>query len=83
MINKIIKMYEEMTDNILKIFGLNLKLERVRLGLTQEQVAEKLDFSSVYISNVESGKHNQVSLINAYNRQSQNDCGQIYPTSTL
>ncbi len=44
-------------DNILKIFGLNLKLERVRLGLTQEQVAEKLDFSSVYISNVESGKH--------------------------
>ena len=53
-------------DNILKIFGLNLKLERVRLGLTQEQVAEKLDFSSVYISNVESGKHNQVSLINAY-----------------
>ena len=53
-------------DNILKIFGLNLKLERVRLGLTQEQVAEKPDFSSVYISNVESGKHNQVSLINAY-----------------
>ena len=53
-------------DTILKIFGLNLKVERVRLGLTQEQVAEKLDFSSVYISNVESGKHNQVSLINAY-----------------
>ena len=51
---------------LLKIFGLNLKLERIKLGLTQEQVAENLDFSSVYVSNVESGKHNQVSLINAY-----------------
>ncbi|MCM1338175.1 MAG: helix-turn-helix domain-containing protein [Muribaculaceae bacterium] len=51
---------------LLKIFGLNLKLERIRAGLTQEKVAEDLDFSSVYVSNVESGKHNQVSLINAY-----------------
>lgn len=51
--------------NQLKIFGLNLKLERIRLGLTQEQVAEKLDFSTVYISNVESGKCD-LSLLNAY-----------------
>lgn len=50
---------------LLKIFGLNLKLERIKLGLTQEQVAEKLDFSSVYVSNVEGGKH-KISLINAY-----------------
>lgn len=50
---------------LLKTFGLNIKLERIRLGLTQEEVAEKLDFSSVYISNVESGKH-KISLINAY-----------------
>lgn len=52
-------------DKLLKIFGLNIKLERIRLGLTQEEVAEKLDFSSVYVSNVESGKH-KISLINAY-----------------
>ena len=50
---------------LLKIFGLNIKLERIKLGLTQEEVAENLDFSSVYISNVESGKH-KISLINAY-----------------
>lgn len=49
----------------LKIFGLNLKLERIRLGLTQEQVAEKLDFSTVYISNIESGKCD-LSLMNGY-----------------
>lgn len=52
-------------DKLLKTFGLNIKLERIRLGLTQENVAEKLDFSSVYVSNVESGKH-KISLINAY-----------------
>ena len=50
---------------LLKIFGLNIKLERIKSGLTQESVAEILDFSSVYISNVESGKHN-ISLSNAY-----------------
>lgn len=50
---------------LLKIFGLNTKLERIKRGLTQESVAEILDFSSVYISNVESGKHN-ISLSNAY-----------------
>lgn len=50
---------------LLKVFGLNIKLERIKLGLTQEEVAENLDFSSVYISNVESGKH-KISLINAY-----------------
>ncbi len=55
-----------MDDEILlKIFGLNIKLERIKLGLTQEEVAENLDFSSVYISNVESGKH-KISLTNAY-----------------
>ena len=52
-------------DKLLKTFGLNIKLERIRLGLTQEEVAEKLDFSSVYISNVESGKH-KISLTNEY-----------------
>lgn len=48
----------------LKNFGLNLKIERLKLGLSQEVVAEKLNFSSVYISNVESGKCD-LSLSNA------------------
>ena len=51
--------------NLLKTFGLNVKIERLRLGYSQEQVAEALDFSAVYISNVESGKH-RISLINAF-----------------
>jgi len=52
-------------ENFLKIFGLNVKIERLKLGLSQEKVAESLDFSSVYVSNVESGKH-KISLTNAY-----------------
>lgn len=51
--------------NLLKTFGLNVKIERLKLGYSQEQVAEALDFSAVYISNVESGKH-RISLINAF-----------------
>ena len=49
---------------LLKKFGFNLKIERLRQKISQEQLAEKLNVSSVYISNVESGKHN-ISLINA------------------
>ncbi len=52
--------------DLLKIFGLNIKLERLKKGLTQEHVAECLDLSSVYVSNVESGKHKQISLLNAH-----------------
>ena len=52
-------------EDLLITFGLNIKLERIKLGLTQETVAEKLDLSSVYVSNVESGKH-KISLSNAY-----------------
>lgn len=55
-----------MDDKILlKTFGLNLKFERLKKGLSQEMVAEAMDMSSVYISNVESGKH-KLSLVNAY-----------------
>ncbi len=32
--------------------------------MSQENVAEALNFSTVYVSNVESGKHN-ISLVNA------------------
>ena len=50
--------------SLLKTFGFNLKIERMKRKLSQETVAEALDFSTVYVSNVESGKHN-ISLVNA------------------
>ena len=49
---------------LLQTFGLNLKIERIKRKISQEQLAEALNFSSVYISNIESGKHN-ISLVNA------------------
>ncbi len=52
-------------DFSLKTFGLNLKLERIKKGLSQEKVAEKLNLSTVYISNIENGKQN-ISLKNAF-----------------
>ena len=54
-----------MDKEILKTFGLNVKIERIKRGLSQEEAAEKLGFSSVYISNIELGKHN-LSLTNAH-----------------
>ena len=51
-------------ESLLKLFGFNLKIERLKRKISQEKVAEALDFSSVYVSNVESGKHN-ISLVNA------------------
>lgn len=49
---------------ILKNFGFNFKMARMKLKMTQDDVVEKTGFSKSYISNVESGKHN-ISLINA------------------
>lgn len=49
---------------LLQTFGLNLKFERIKRKISQEQLAEALNFSAVYVSNIESGKHN-ISLINA------------------
>lgn len=49
---------------LLKTFGFNLKIERLKRKISQENLAEALNVSSVYVSNVESGKHN-LSLINA------------------
>ncbi len=50
--------------SLLKTFGFNLKIERMKRKMSQENVAEALNFSTVYVSNVESGKHN-ISLVNA------------------
>ena len=51
-------------QEILKRFGFNFKIERMRLKLTQDEVVDKTGFSKSYISNVENGKHS-VSLVNA------------------
>ncbi len=51
-------------QKLLKNFGFNFKIERMKLKLTQDNIAEITNFSKPYISNVESGKHN-LSLVNA------------------
>ena len=43
---------------LLKIFGKNVKIERIKKALTQEQLAEKMDVSQNYIACVETGKQN-------------------------
>ena len=48
----------------LKILKKKKKIVRLRQKISQEKLAEALNVSSVYISNVESGKHN-ISLVNA------------------
>lgn len=49
---------------ILKNFGFNLKMARMKLKMTQDDIVEHTGFSKSYVSNVEGGKHN-ISLINA------------------
>ena len=51
-------------QNILAKFGFNFKVERMRLKLSQDKIADSTGFSKTYISNVEQGKHN-ISLVNA------------------
>ncbi len=45
-------------QELLKKFGLNVKFARMRKGLTQEQLAEKMDISWTYIAKIETGKIN-------------------------
>ena len=45
-------------QELLKKFGLNVKFARMRQGLTQEQLAEKMDISWTYIAKIETGKIN-------------------------
>ncbi len=52
-------------QKLLEIFGLNLKFARLKLKMSQEELAEKVDCTKSYISNVENAKHN-LSLVNAY-----------------
>ncbi len=43
---------------LLKRFGKNIKIERIKKDMTQEQLAEKLDVSRTYLASVECGKEN-------------------------
>lgn len=45
-------------QELLKIFGKNVKIERIRRDLTQEQLAEIMDVSQNYIACIETGKQN-------------------------
>ncbi len=45
-------------NEILKQFGLNVKAERSRKGLSQEQFGEKAGFNREYISRIERGLQN-------------------------
>ncbi len=43
---------------LLKRFGKNVKIERIKKDLTREQLAEIMNVSVNYLSNVENGKAN-------------------------
>ena len=45
-------------ETLLKKFGKNVKIERIKKDLTQEQLAEIMDVSQNYIANIECGKAN-------------------------
>ena len=47
-----------MNNDILKIFGLNVKIERLRLGYTQAQLAEILNIHEKHICKIETGHQN-------------------------
>jgi len=44
--------------DLLKRFGKNVKIERIKQDLTQENLAEIMDVSQNYIANIECGKAN-------------------------
>ena len=49
---------------ILENFGLNCKIQRTKMKMSQDDIVCKTGFSKSYISNIESAKHN-ISLVNA------------------
>lgn len=50
---------------LLKKFGKNVKIERIKKDLTQEKLAEIMCVSQNYIANIERGKAN-MSLVKMY-----------------
>ena len=45
-------------ETLLKKFGKNVKIERIKKDLTQENLAEIMNISQNYIANIERGKQN-------------------------
>lgn len=45
-------------NSLLKKFGKNVKIARIKKDLTQEQFADKMKVSQNYIANIECGKAN-------------------------
>lgn len=45
-------------EKLLKLFGKNVKIERVKKDLTQEKLAELMNVSQNYVSSIETGKEN-------------------------
>lgn len=56
-------MNKDEREQILKHLGLSIKIERVRLGLSQEELAEKAGLHRTYIGMVERAERN-ISVIN-------------------
>ena len=59
-------------DELLKKFGLNVKIARLKKGLTQEEFADLLNIHLTYIARIETGKINMslgkiLELANALN----------------
>ena len=45
-------------DELLKRFGKNVKIERIKKDLTQEHLAENMDVSQNYLACIECGRQN-------------------------
>ncbi|CCY25281.1 MAG: helix-turn-helix transcriptional regulator [Brachyspira sp.] len=45
-------------EELLKRFGKNVKIERIKKDLTQEQLAENMDVSQNYLACIECGRQN-------------------------
>jgi len=57
-------------DDLVAIFGANLKTARMRAGLTQAQLAEQSGLLQQYVSLVESGKQMSLSRLHRRSRRS-------------
>ncbi len=45
-------------DELLKKFGLNVKIQRLKKGLTQEELSNKLNMHITYLAKIETGRVN-------------------------
>ena len=56
-------MFKREDENyVYELVSQNIKKQRKLKGLTQEQLAEKMDYSTQFISNIESKNHQTFSL---------------------